>query len=556
MAKRSTSPLIPGASFYLAAAMLLFGTWYIARSIMSFTGGLLIYGLDDPYIHLSIARSLMEHGVFGVSPEAVSFASSSMLWPLLLAGVGKVAGHLTMLPFVFSVLSALGSLWLIEAIGKREGLSGVGRFLMQFLFIMITPILPMIFNGMEHALHLFTVLAVLYLYLGLRTSPGLSVIDRRMPRGLHLLSLMLTVSVLVRYESVFIGIGLTILFLSRRQWRAACETALAAALPIIVSGLVMIAGGGYFLSNSLLVKGPLLESGIFTNLPNFLYYYLFWPETQAEHWRMAYLAVLATGVLFVLPREGRTGQLRQLVYMLLGIIALHVLTVRLDQFSRYTAYLVGSGLVLIILSLLAALGRMMETPAVRWNRTTTGPLILLAVMALVPLLMNGMTQNRHVSMVSRNIYEQQYQLGRFLSAHYRGELVALNDLGAMTYYGHIRPVDLVGLAEPRIAIARRHRVFNTDSIRAVVKDRGAGIAIVYPNWFPGEWTLPAEWIPVEDWILQDNYICGGDTVRFYGTNRIEAATLRERLDAFRPRLPRRVLVNPIMPSHASLRTDP
>lgn len=529
---RTSHPLVPGAAFAISAAMLLFGVWHGVRSVLAVTGGVFVYGLDDPYIHLAIARSIVDHGVFGVTPEFVSFASSSPIWPLLLACVAVVTDGLEVLPLVLNTLAMLGSLWMVEALGKREGIGVPGRLAMQLLFLVLTPALPLVFSGMEHSLHLFTVLVVIYLAL-----------DHRLPAGvgyLAALALAMAFSVLVRYESVFLAMALAASFLSMRKWRVAVILLSSAALTVVAVSVIMLAEGGQVLANSLLVKGPLFDESILQKPINFIYYYLLWPTNQAIHWREMSLAFLTIGALFVLRGDGAARHFRPILYAMLLFIALHILTVRLDQFSRYTGYLIGSGLVVTLLAVLARFREIAISREAKWDQVSTWPLLILATVALWPLLMNGMTQSRHVSSAARNIYEQQYQLGRFLAREYRGESVVLNDLGAMTYFGGIDPVDFVGLAETRVALARRAGVLNTDTLRAVAADRGARIAVVYPEWFPPPWTLPEEWIPVQEWLLQDNIICGGDTVRFYGVTMDEARLLQDRLRAFRPSLPSRV----------------
>jgi hypothetical protein len=539
MNQRRTHPLIPGVSFYLAAVILLFGSWHLLRAILAMTDGHLVYGLDDPYIHLSIARSLVEHGVYGVTPDAAGFASSSVLWPLLLAGVSAVTGGLLMLPLIFNVLAAIGSLWIIEAMGKREGLSASGRFMLTFFFIIVTPVQPLIFMGMEHALHLSSVLVVLYAFLGLKEGTART-------RGQEwFLYISISASVLIRYETLFLAIALAALLAYRRQFRGTVLLLLSAVLPVVITGMIMIASGGYFLSNSLLVKGPAMTADDVIRLHNFLYYYLLWPDTQAVHWRLVSMSILAIGVLFVLPKEGRSRIFRQLLYALLAAIAIHILVVRFDHFNRYTAYMVGSGMTVILLSFLSSLRQLGEKRATASLQWTTVPLILIAVITIVPLLMAGMSLNRNVPSLSRNIYEQQYQTGRFLSRYYTGETVAINDLGLVVYDGHIQPLDLAGLADRRIAIAKRNRVFNTDSIRLIAGERGTEIAILYRSWFHDDFALPKEWIPVEEWVLQDNIICGSDTLNFYGVTPAAADTLRQRLQRFHPRLPKRVIVREI-----------
>ncbi|MBE0644938.1 MAG: hypothetical protein IH600_12720 [Bacteroidetes bacterium] len=519
--------------------MLLFGIWHIGRYILALTDGHFVYGLDDPYIHLSIARTLVDHGVYGVSAGAVGFASSSVLWPLLLAALGFFTGKLLLFPFILNVLAAVGCLWLIEAMGKRGGLSSAGRFLLMFFLVVLTPLPPLIFMGMEHTLHLFSVLWILYLFIKRYET-------EQYGRTPWLLLLSIAVSVLLRYETLFLVLPLLVLVLYRRQYGTAFGMAAAAVIPVLIVGAVMLSTGGYFLSNSLLVKGPLLETRDLLNPVHFLYYYLLWPETQAIHWRLISIATLIIGVLFIASGGGRRRVHPQLLYAMLAFIAIHILAVRFDHFNRYTGYIVGSTLTIAGYVFLSGLNFFGSTRPAADARRFTVPLILIAVLTLVPLLMDGMSKVRTVPTLSRNIYEQQYQMGRFLSEYYPQKSVAINDLGLVVYDGHITPVDLAGLADPRIAIARRHRVFTTDSIRVITREHGVDIAVLYRSWFIDAFTLPDEWIPVEEWILQDNVICGSDTLNFYGLNAPAADTLRQRLRRFHPLLPSRVIVREVL----------
>lgn len=72
------------------------------------------YALDDAYIHLSMARSLADHGVFGVTRYAFSASSSSPLWVLLLAGFWRGGLTLDVIPLLLNLLAALGLLWALD----------------------------------------------------------------------------------------------------------------------------------------------------------------------------------------------------------------------------------------------------------------------------------------------------------------------------------------------------------------------------------------------------------------------------------------------------------
>jgi hypothetical protein len=80
------------------------------------TGGRIVYVIDDPAIHVSIAGTLLHHGTWGVQPGVYQSASSAPLWDLLLAGSMWITRTRDILPWLLNLFSGL---WLIWAIGSR-----------------------------------------------------------------------------------------------------------------------------------------------------------------------------------------------------------------------------------------------------------------------------------------------------------------------------------------------------------------------------------------------------------------------------------------------------
>src|SRR5258708_3583219 len=84
---------------FLAAALATLGhVLWLWRAILRETGGAIAYPLDDPFIHLALARHLAFDGVYGVTKYAFTSASSSVAWPFALAALMKVFGNHAMLP--------------------------------------------------------------------------------------------------------------------------------------------------------------------------------------------------------------------------------------------------------------------------------------------------------------------------------------------------------------------------------------------------------------------------------------------------------------------------
>jgi len=99
-------PALVAAGFYLALVAVLLGT------SLAKTGGIFVYAQDDPYIHLTMARTLADVGVWGIRPDAFASASSSPLWTLLLAAFAAAGIRVVWWPFVLNVVAGLGVVWI------------------------------------------------------------------------------------------------------------------------------------------------------------------------------------------------------------------------------------------------------------------------------------------------------------------------------------------------------------------------------------------------------------------------------------------------------------
>src|SRR3990167_1515585 len=68
--------------------------------------GHLIYAFDDPYIHMTMAKTFTQHGVWGISRYEFSSSSSSLLWTLMLSIVYFLFGVNELTPLILNILFA------------------------------------------------------------------------------------------------------------------------------------------------------------------------------------------------------------------------------------------------------------------------------------------------------------------------------------------------------------------------------------------------------------------------------------------------------------------
>jgi hypothetical protein len=132
-----------------------------------------------------------------------------------------------------------------------------------------------------------------------------------------------------------------------------------------------------------------------------------------------------------------------------------------------------------------------------------------------------------------NVYQQQYQMHRFLREFYRGGTVAVNDLGWVSY---LRPpglnvLDLWGLASPE---ASRQAVKDDVWLDAMTRSHGAGLAIIYPDWYEG---IPEDWYPLGTMCMTSPKVLSDPCVVFYSTALGDPAALNAELAAFAGTLP-------------------
>ncbi|MEO8797320.1 MAG: hypothetical protein ABI551_05495, partial [Polyangiaceae bacterium] len=166
------------------------------------------------------------------------------------------------------------------------------------------------------------------------------------------------------------------------------------------------------------------------------------------------------------------------------------------------------------------------------------PFALAAAVIVFPLVGRAASAFRTTVLASQNIYDQEVQMALFVRTFANDSAVALNDIGAVSYFTDAKVVDLVGLASPRIAAARGMRLDGPLPREVIAEETTAAnvrLAILYDDWFVG--TLPPTWRRIGALKIPDNHVCAKDTVSFYATHETDEAMFREDLRAFARKLP-------------------
>jgi len=163
------------------------------------------------------------------------------------------------------------------------------------------------------------------------------------------------------------------------------------------------------------------------------------------------------------------------------------------------------------------------------------PVTLLVVLLAIPLAVRALSAVAVTPGAMRNVYQQQYQMARFFRDAYPGEAIALNDIGAVSWFAPSRIVDVMGLASPDVALLKRQRRFDRDAIDRLVRQHGVRAIAMYERVFAP--IFPSDWRLVGEWKIAGNVAVSEDTVGFFAASEIDAQHLRRALASFTPNLP-------------------
>lgn len=526
-------------SFFYGSVILTILVACFAYTSYQANGSHFIYTLDDAYIHLAISENLANNGTWGINSGEFAPASSSILYTFLLSFAIKIFGSHYILPFIINLLGAFGLMYVfIKSSGdyfkdvKNNTLRLSGYLLAVILFI---PLVPLIFTGMEHVFQMLINLLFVWLW-----SYYFFDKEKIKPVQFGILLLLAALVSMIRFEGLFL-IGSVALFLMfQKRWRKAFALLFAGVLPVIVFGLYSMSKGSFFLPNSIIMKGEKPDTFSLAGLMHYLFEWLN-KLKDAEHVGIFMLVLL----LFFLYRLQKTFFVKDkqlaVVFVILLTTLAHLTFAQTGWFYRYEAYLVLlsiwaiaafrqelSGIITYIRN------KLRNITAINFYAAATALLILLVIF-LSPMVYRGLKAHQETVQATNNIYEQQYQMARFINEYYANTPIAANDIGALAYFNDNYLLDLYGLGNTEVISLKIKGKYDDKAINRIATEYDVKIAVIYDQWF--EERIPDKWVKCGEWVITDNIICAFDDVSFYAVDPAHSEALMKNLRAFSDSLP-------------------
>ncbi|MBR9680432.1 MAG: hypothetical protein GOU98_01250 [Candidatus Altiarchaeota archaeon] len=436
----------------------------------------LVYGLDDAYIHMGVAKNCALHNNWGINSDEVVSATSSFLYPAILCLVYKVNVS-DIVPLLINLISLIGIIWYTQ----KEYRLTLDKIL-AFLFLGFIPFI--VISGMEHTLQILV--SIIFVTEILKEKPSTK-----------LLLLSAFTLPLIRLEGLFL-VASGFFFVGKSKTKK-----LAILIPIVTTICLLFLHyqfTGRLLPTSILAKSP---HQITSSLSIFRILFRFPYTLMTNAFFLAQYLITASNISI---NNNKISKKLGIIYLLSSAIHAQISTIDI----RYFAYLQA----LFVLQF--------SNIDMKRLYKKIQPIVVLAL--LPTILMSSLYLVRAVG-APHDIYIQQYSLSQFIKQN-NFDSVALNDIGTTSFYSNTKIVDLFGLGNNEILDSKIKGEYSSKLVYNVSKD--VSIAAIYDDWFLGY--IPNNFKKVGDLTFNFKVISGKDKIGLYEINEDDLVSKVESFD--------------------------
>jgi hypothetical protein len=485
------------------------------------THGMLVYAVDDAYIHLAVAKNLARHGIWGCTPFHFSSSSSSPLWVVLLAASYVAAGIRDYLPVLLNTIFTALTLVAADYYLRRFSVPAIARAAALIGILVSSAMTAMVLLGMEHVVHiLLTIWFVGASAEAIAREPGDRTAARRDVILLCVVGGLLGSS---RYEGFFLIAIICLTFAARGRWVAGAVIAAASWVPAGSFGVMSILNGAFFLPNSLMLKAVAEStSGLGSLLKPIGPADITFLQRHASLLIVAGVGLAAAVAQAMKDRRAWRPAVLLPVWLVVAILLHGHFTFSPIYWAyRYDAYLLGFAIFVATVTSAELLGAL-----------PSGHLVLTAAIVLLTAYLGDYREAllpRAEIAGAKNVWVEDVAVAEFVARYYPDETIAINDLGAITYYSDAHVVDVAGLGdlEPLLIQRRTHR-YTRDDVHEWVGSHHARVAILQVDWSYMIPLVPGEWSKVIELALPPD----GAKVGFFAIDPTEAVRLRNMVQEY------------------------
>lgn len=511
---------------FVSAAIVLSISAFCILASMHDNHSKFVYALDDAYIHLALAKHLAQDGIWGVSRFYFTASVSSILWQVLLASFFWIFGVWELLPLILNLFLTIALVYLLAKMFEKFRYQNWWTVLWIPLILFVATVPGLILSGLEHILQI--IVDFYFIYLAAKFLSEERKLSFKRDWGILLFAMLITAA---RFEGLFIIAAVIFLSILQKKWRSALWIAIFSAIPIVIYGIISVSNGWYFFPNSVLLKGNKP-----TNIAAFLHgiFSLALFKPPFYHPFILLLMTLFSSI-FYWVKSKKIWQFKTVFSIIILLILLqHIMFGRFGHFFRYEAYLI----VLVSFLFLISISDFLKNVGQNAKTIIKIAVITLSILLFLPLAVRGFYAVKVARIAPTNIYNQQYQMARFLKKYYNGDNVVIGDIGAVNFFADLKITDMNELAD--IELLKLRNLPMKKRVEIVTKQRHSKIAIIYGEAYRKMNTLPEYWRKVGEWTIPNNVICADSTVEFFAVDTMLTDELKFNFKKFSKELPKNI----------------
>jgi len=222
----------------IAFITLLIPVILLETHLLRHTGGTVSFPLDSSFLNISVAKNLAFYKVWGVSKYTFQPATSSLLYPFVLALIFFITGAHLVIPVILNAVLAILFLYSLQQALIRLQVKPLIQGAILPLVILVTALPLLVVSGTE------SVLQLLLCFLFIETLATAPQSNKVYQYGLLVVA--------TRYEDILL-ILLTCILLLPMQRRQALQLAAFAIAPIFVFGAISLTKDNYFLPTPMIM---------------------------------------------------------------------------------------------------------------------------------------------------------------------------------------------------------------------------------------------------------------------------------------------------------------
>ena len=238
------------APFWIALLAFLATVGWMEYHILQSTNGAFTFPSDDAFIRLTIAKNLAFQKVWGISKYEFASASSSLLYPVLLAVAFFIFGAYPVVALAVNLAAGIALLLAVQRWLARQELPNSTQTLILLALVFLTPLPVIVVSGMEHTVQLLLCFLFITRFYKEYTTGQLS-------RLTYVYGALLVAN---RYEGIILIAAACILLAVKKKnavnksGPTAFKLAFFSLLPVLIFGVIALRKGSHFIPDPLLLR--------------------------------------------------------------------------------------------------------------------------------------------------------------------------------------------------------------------------------------------------------------------------------------------------------------